>query len=223
MTNKELAEKFANEIHNMTGMMIDIDSRYDESIEMRVHYVVLADIDCEYAINAMSGNPPEYASFGNSNYRIVRAFNNVLREHEEDCIIAEYIHDLATEAKHNELYYIEFDADEMLINWYETAVQSAIDEANKIIYESLPKYLSNYSDSELYAELRRRGHYDVFEVCVSDLARYTDVCTWAGKARKIDSLMERWQENLIDCMDVGDELSDTLYEAAEELGYECEE
>lgn len=81
------------------------------------------------------------------------------------------------------------------------------------------KYLSEFNDYELYAELRRRGHYGVFEISVSDLARYTDVATWAGEARKVDSLMEAWAEKLIDCMDAGDDITDTLYEAADELGY----
>jgi hypothetical protein len=31
--------------------------------------------------------------------------------------------------------------------------------------------------------------------------------------------METWAENLIDYMDPGDQVSDMLYEAADELGY----
>jgi hypothetical protein len=81
------------------------------------------------------------------------------------------------------------------------------------------KCLSEFKDYELYAELRRRGHYDVFEVNVNDLASYTDVCVWAGETRKVDSLMEAWAEKLIDYMDPGDQVSDMLYEAADELGY----
>ena len=73
----------------------------------------------------------------------------------------------------------------------------------------------------LYTELRRRGHYDVFEVGVSDI-QSTDVYEWAKEAGKVGELMDEWSGRLIDDMDPGDQLYDTLYEAARELGYELD-
>ena len=79
--------------------------------------------------------------------------------------------------------------------------------------------LSEYSDHELYAELRRRGHYDVFEVTESDLD--SDIREWAKENGKLDELMDNWHYELIDQMEPGDVLFDTMFEVAEKLGYEA--
>jgi len=79
--------------------------------------------------------------------------------------------------------------------------------------------LSEYSDNELYAELRRRGHYDVYEVTESDLD--SDIREWAKENGKLDELMDDWHYELIDQMESGDVLYDALFEVAERLGYEA--
>ena len=90
---------------------------------------------------------------------------------------------------------------------------------NHIRLESNP--LSEYSLDELYRELRRRGHYDVYEVTASDLD--SDMREWAENNGKLDDLMLDWQRELICETDFGceDVVYDVLYEVAERLGYEA--
>lgn len=84
--------------------------------------------------------------------------------------------------------------------------------------------LKNYTDNELYYELECRGHYDVYEITVDDM-KGTDIYEWAVKTGNVDSVMREWAYKLIDCLDAGDLLYDTLEDAAKSFGYElgCDE
>jgi len=140
---EELAKRLADEIHETTFVPMYVKWRYDDDLKARLPYVSRgdcngSDIDYHYALDQMYDGPI-YWDFES---RAGRAFNKALNEHDEDCKTATYVLDLITDYQGilpanepDELVHVRMNVQDTLVDWYEDAVDAAVDEANEIIAE----------------------------------------------------------------------------------------